>query len=248
MKRIFVCLLFLAALPVARTDAQIPDEFINLKVLPRDISKADLVQTMKGFTAGLGVRCSFCHVGEEGADLSTYDFQSDDKEEKRVARTMMTMTQDINKKYLAALGKPADKLEHVSCVTCHHGQNEPKQIEDIVRRMIGKNGVAAAAKQYEDLRGAFYGSFVYDFREGPLNRVARSLLEEGKIAEAVEILNLNAKYFPKSADIQVLFGDLYLKSGERQKALERYKKALELEPGYDFLKKRIQELAPPAKE
>ena len=59
--------------------SQIPDEFTNLKVLPRGIEKRDLVNTMKNFTFSLGVRCSFCHVGKEEADLSTYDFASDDK-------------------------------------------------------------------------------------------------------------------------------------------------------------------------
>ena len=33
---------------------------------------------MPGFTRALGVRCSYCHVGEEGESLSTYDFASDD--------------------------------------------------------------------------------------------------------------------------------------------------------------------------
>lgn len=34
---------------------------------------------MRGFTRALGLRCSHCHVGEEGAPLATYDFAADEK-------------------------------------------------------------------------------------------------------------------------------------------------------------------------
>ena len=42
----------------------------NLKVLPEDISSADLGATMKGFALGLGLRCENCHVGEAGKPLT----------------------------------------------------------------------------------------------------------------------------------------------------------------------------------
>lgn len=41
---------------------QIPDEFKNLKVLPKDISKRDLTTVMRSFSHALGVRCVECHV------------------------------------------------------------------------------------------------------------------------------------------------------------------------------------------
>lgn len=40
-----------------------PPDPTNLQVLPKDIPKAQLVQTMRGFAMGLGVRCEHCHVG-----------------------------------------------------------------------------------------------------------------------------------------------------------------------------------------
>ena len=43
--------------------AQIPDEFTNLKVLPGDIGKRELVNTMRGFAGALGVRWTQCHPG-----------------------------------------------------------------------------------------------------------------------------------------------------------------------------------------
>ena len=66
--------------------AQIPEEFTNLEVLSEDISRGELVGMMRGFAGALGVRCNFCHVGEDPSNLDNYDFASDEKESKVVAR------------------------------------------------------------------------------------------------------------------------------------------------------------------
>jgi hypothetical protein len=42
----------------------IPEKFTNLQVLPKDISRSDLVAMMKGFSGQTGTRCSHCHLGE----------------------------------------------------------------------------------------------------------------------------------------------------------------------------------------
>ena len=116
-----------------------PPDPMNLKVLPQNISKQALVQTMRGFTAGLGVRCAFCHKGEEGQPLDTYDFMSDAKPQKQVARKMLTMVMAINSDYLkgievehedaAAEAKEGAEAKgeqaRVTCYTCHRGQVHP---------------------------------------------------------------------------------------------------------------------------
>src|SRR5436305_5465491 len=66
----------------------IPDKFTNLKVLPTDISKQELTQTMRGFAFSLGVRCDHCHV-EEKAPEHGFDFAADDKTEKKTARAIL---------------------------------------------------------------------------------------------------------------------------------------------------------------
>ena len=42
--------------------AQFPDKFTNLQVLPKSISKDELMQTMHGFSFSTGYRCEGCHV------------------------------------------------------------------------------------------------------------------------------------------------------------------------------------------
>ncbi len=78
---------------------------------------------MKFFTRSLGVRCTHCHVGEEGKPLSTYDFASDKKANKAIARDMMRMVRRINTRELPAIGGLMDA--QVTCYTCHRGSKEP---------------------------------------------------------------------------------------------------------------------------
>jgi len=117
--------LILGTLIATTTPAQIPDTFTNLKVLPKDIKKAQLMQNMKIFSKALGVRCHFCHKGEEGKSLSTYDFASDENHHKDVARLMITMTQKINGEILKDFKD--GQFSQIKCITCHRGEKEPKE-------------------------------------------------------------------------------------------------------------------------
>lgn len=65
----------------------IPDTFTNLQVLPKDISKQELVNIMKSFCFTMEQRCSYCHVATD--DLSSADFAADDKEPKKKARDLL---------------------------------------------------------------------------------------------------------------------------------------------------------------
>jgi hypothetical protein len=94
----------------------------NLKVLPQDISAQQLLGTMKFFAQSLGVRCTYCHVGQEGQPLSSFDFPSDAKEHKNIARGMMRMVAQINANLPTITGESDSK---VTCFTCHRGSTTP---------------------------------------------------------------------------------------------------------------------------
>ena len=127
--------LALAALPLSAQDAPpsgaapqarrpMPKP-TNLQVLPKDIATPELMSLMRGYTRALGVECEFCHA----PDPQTHrpNFASDDKPEKGTARTMISMTMEINKKYMSTIkdpdATPADKT--VTCGTCHRGNSMP---------------------------------------------------------------------------------------------------------------------------
>ena len=94
----------------------------NLKVLPKDMTRQQLLGTMKLFSQSLGVRCTYCHVGEEGKPLSTFDFASDAKDKKLIARKMLVMVHRINEQDFDVHDFANVK---VTCFTCHRGSTKP---------------------------------------------------------------------------------------------------------------------------
>jgi len=101
------------------------DGFKNLKVLPKDISSKALQKIMVDeFQDGLGVSCNYCHAPEKGS--LHLDYASDEKPEKEIARAMMLMTMDVNKKYFG-VEHPliGDSVLTISCNSCHHGTPHP---------------------------------------------------------------------------------------------------------------------------
>lgn len=127
MARLFLTLAATAWLAATIVTAQrnpIPETFTNLQILPRDATRASLVAVMRDFAMQLDVRCQHCHVGE-GDDLSTFDFASDARPAKAVARRMLLMVQSING-LLEGVGEPAAAgAPKVTCFTCHRGSIKP---------------------------------------------------------------------------------------------------------------------------
>lgn len=105
--------LSLSFLPTpAPGQAPAPGGFKDLQVLPKDISKADLKAIMKKQAKALGVDCDHCH-NEPNMEADT--------DKKTIAREMMRMTAELNKKYHTTTnGK-------VTCMTCHRGKARPEE-------------------------------------------------------------------------------------------------------------------------
>ena len=102
-----------------------PPEPTNLKVLPASTTTAQILPTMRAFSAALGTNCGYCHVWTAAGDPSN-DYAVDTKPTKLVARVMMQMVGEINQKLAANIKKPADQLTAVGCMTCHRGEAIPK--------------------------------------------------------------------------------------------------------------------------
>jgi hypothetical protein len=98
----------------------------NLKVLPKDISNADLDSVMDGYTKALNVSCDFCHA-ESKTIKGDIDYASDDKPEKEITRMMMKLTAAVNKDYFDyTIVYKAGETMAVSCMTCHDGFPRPE--------------------------------------------------------------------------------------------------------------------------
>jgi len=99
-----------AAQTPASTEPIVEQNHKNIQVL-KGLPESQLIPVMNFMGASLGVRCSYCHVNNNG----NWDYASDEKGEKKSAREMITMVTGINKNSFR--GNP-----EVSCYTCHRGR------------------------------------------------------------------------------------------------------------------------------
>jgi tetratricopeptide (TPR) repeat protein len=242
-------------LVAASASAQIPDKFTNLKVLPKDTPKPELIKIMRQFAGDLGVRCGHCHYAKNPEDFSSFNFASDQKPEKDIARNMMRMAKEINET-LDKDFKTADPNHlKVSCFTCHHGNEKPETIADAIVPVLKKDGPDAAATRYRDLRKEYYGSAAYDFTEWALVEVAEDMRHDpDQIANARALLNLNLEFYPQSAPTYAQIAESYVAAGDTATALSNFDKAAQLAPDDPRLKGRIEQIksggkapAPPKK-
>jgi tetratricopeptide (TPR) repeat protein len=233
----------LATLPSARAQEEWswPEKPKNLQVLPKDFTGKKLQPVMIGFTRALGVRCSHCHVGQEGKPLSTYDFPSDQNPNKERAREMYRMLGSVND-HLKRINPSGDKRVNMWCHTCHQGRPRPMTLEEALGEAYRRAGVAEALARYRELRERYYGKGGYDFGEPSLNAFAYELLSAGDHEGAIAVFRLNASEFPQSGNAWDSLAEGYLKAGKKELAAIYYRKSLEVDPMNNNALEKLREL------
>ncbi|MGH1362859.1 MAG: c-type cytochrome [Calditrichia bacterium] len=243
--RFVIHFLFVTAiLPVTMGFAQQwswPDSLQNMQVLPSDWTGKRLSPVMRGFTRALGVRCSHCHVGEEGRPLTTYDFVSDENPNKDRAREMLRMLGDIND-HLKKIEPSGVERVNMWCHTCHNGKPRPITLEDQLKETYGIAGIDSTISLYHALRKRHYGRGRYDFGERTLNVFGYNLLAQNDTSAAVKTFALNVEIYPESANTWDSLAEGNMLVGNKEKAIEYYRKSLELNPDNDNAKKMLEEL------
>lgn len=244
---IAVLVLVAAMLAVPRpagAQMQIPDEFMNLQVLPEEISKDDLTAVMRGFADALGVRCTYCHVVPEGAREP--DFASDDKEAKRDARLMLRMAESVNHDTIPKL-QGTDGTQQVSCLMCHRGQSSPpRPLAAILFETATAEGTDAAVARYRELREKDLDAGLYDFRDETLVVVGRRLNEDGRPEQAAAWLRSAGELQPSSAALPLALGQVLAGRGDNAGAREAFQRALAIDPQSRAAKGALERLDKPA--
>jgi hypothetical protein len=204
-----------------------PDSLINVKVIPKNTPVLNVVGIMRNFAGALGVRCQFCHVGQEGMPLAQFDFAKDEKRTKLTARQMMRMVEEINRR-LDTLPEHAQMSSHVevTCMTCHRGLSRPMPLEQAMQETAQAAGADSAASLYRALRARYYGHAAYDFGEPTLNIAASRLARAGKFDEAFAMLRLNEEQFPNSSNLSTFRGNITLMKGDTAGAIAAFREAV----------------------
>jgi hypothetical protein len=99
----------------------------NLQVLPKTLTGEQVHHIMHGWSESLGVHCDTCHTADPGKKgpngFPVLKFADDSKPEKKAARLMFKMTNDINENYVSMVDEGKGK---VTCGTCHRGHLKPE--------------------------------------------------------------------------------------------------------------------------
>ena len=85
-------------------------------------------------------------------------------------------------------------------------------------------------------------SGAYNFGEWEINELARRLTEARNTTAAIAILEMNGEFYPKSADIDFMLGELHRGRDERDQAIQRYRAALDKAPEHAGAKRWLSEL------
>ena len=247
MTRLVLALLLSASSLAAQAGRFPPESLINVKVIPKNTPPIQVVGMMRNFAGALGVRCQYCHVGQEGQPLSTFDFAKDEKRAKLVARQMMRMVEEINRRVDTLPhdhDQPHDSLR-VTCMTCHRGVSRPVPLEQLIAQTAQSAGADSAARAYRALRERYYGRAAYDFGEPTLDIAAFRLGRAGKFDEAFAILKLNEEQFPSSSNAAVFRGNITLMKGDTAGAIAAFREAVRRDSTNGEAQNRLRQLVRP---
>ena len=205
-----------------------PDSLVNVQVIPKNTSPIQVIGQMRNFTSALGVRCQYCHIGEEGQPLDRFDFVSDDKRTKVIARQMMRMAAEINRR-LDTLPQRMTPPLAVGCNTCHRGISRPVPLESVVSETAIAVNADSALRTYRSLRQRHFGRAAYDFGEPSLNTAAFRTGRANKADDALAILKANEELFPNSSNMYVFRGNILLMKADSAGAAAAFRKAVQLD-------------------
>lgn len=244
MRSAFVALAVLVSVQAVNAQAPgkwPPDSLVNVRIIPKGTPVVQVWGQMRTIAFGLGVECTFCHVGPEGTPLARIDFVSDEKRNKLVAREMMRMVQEVNRRIDSIPARPSPAVA-VTCATCHRGVSRPVPLANIVAETATSSGADSAIRLYRSLRDRHYGRDSYDFGEVSLNTAAFRTARAGKTDDALALLRLNEELFPKASALLITRGNISLMRADTTAAANNFREALRRDPSSDEARARLRDI------
>ena len=110
---------------------------------------------------------------------------------------------------------------------------------DAFRAELGRQGFDHAEDIYVAMQKE---SPDFKLKESALNYWGYELMGDNHLPEAIDLFKLNVKIYPDSGNVYDSLGEAYMKSGQKQLAIDNYKKSLEKDPSNDNARQKLKEL------
>ena len=105
---------------------------------------------------------------------------------------------------------------------------------------LKNGGVQGAIDKYNDIKKNH--SDEYSYFEIGLYWIGDYLLKKNRIKESLEFLNFALREYPQSTYIYTILGEAYFKNGDKQMAVDSFKKALKSDPTNEEAETRLNQL------
>ena len=102
------------------------------------------------------------------------------------------------------------------------------RLADVISQTIDSKGIDAGVAQYRSLRKRGFPGLPESFSD--TNKLGYQLLSKGETQAAIQIFQLNVETHPKSSNAHDSLGEAYAAAGNKELAIESYRKALALNP------------------
>ena len=93
--------------------------------------------------------------------------------------------------------------------------------------LIGKEGIETARGQYKLLKSDDH----FDLNENEMNQIGNQLMNEDKLKEALQVFKWNLDAFPTSFNVYDSYGEALMNLGQKELAIENYRKSVDMNPG-----------------
>ncbi|HYY56716.1 MAG TPA: FKBP-type peptidyl-prolyl cis-trans isomerase [Pyrinomonadaceae bacterium] len=113
-------------------------------------------------------------------------------------------------------------------------------LSDLLSETMKERGIEAVVAQYHELKSKGLAGIYTS--ESDMNAWGYRLMRNNQTREAIEVLKLNVETYPKSANVYDSLAEAYMMTGNKQLAIENYKKALEIDPRMESARKALEAL------
>jgi|SRR5215213_10524394 len=113
-------------------------------------------------------------------------------------------------------------------------------LSEMLSQTLKEKNIEAMIAQYRELKAKGLGDIYTS--ESELNAMGYRLLGANQVREAIEVFKLNVEAYPNSANVYDSLAEGYLAQGDKQLAIETYKRALEIDPQLESARKALNAL------